>query len=658
MSAPRRALAALAALAWLAAAPGAAAGPADRASGRPVNGWILLDDDASSVARALAAAPAFGVNQVQFSHALVDSVDWLIGPGSEARVALLRDAARRAHAEGIETWIWSREFPRSVGFEVCFSPGSPDLAARAEAYRRALEALPEVDGVVLMFGSAGRPPWRVRCSCPWCLWHHPIGWPFCAPPMAERLERVVRTVAGVVQGELHRKLVVRTFVHEAPELAWHADALAAARDLDFLGMHKAEVQDFQPYHPGDPTMGDAEAHDSLLELDAAGEFQGRTALPFAAPDYFAFRLREASRLRAVGAATRIENGGLSALGTPNEVNLLAVRDQLDDPEQPVQATWDEFLERTYGLAPGSRAQRVLRAILQDTFPIRLRSHYVLGIWVFGKDSELPKSARPLQLFDRGRAYRWDPAWRETWQRLVRPDKQTVAWVWQESNEALTLAERSLSRFSEVAPTLAPEKRADLERRLIHQRDAAEAWRAMRLFVFAERARSTERRRHSLGRVASLAARRNPDFPAWSRWAYEELARIAARMRAHGLAAAPVASPERVESFRHAVARFVTDVPPRMPALPGLSPLDAVEVGASEARLRFTPGFDAHVTLEWGQRPPTPDAALDLGMRPAGVEVETKLSGLAPGARYVARLRARSGDVEVRGAWCWIFTPPR
>jgi len=54
--------------------------------------------------------------------------------------------------------VWVHEF-NNVGLSVCFEPGHRIWRKRQDAYRQALEEIPEIDGVVLMFGSSSLEPW-------------------------------------------------------------------------------------------------------------------------------------------------------------------------------------------------------------------------------------------------------------------------------------------------------------------------------------------------------------------------------------------------------------------------------------------------------------------------------------------------------------------
>ena len=221
----------------------------DRDAHPAVHGWILLDPDPEAMAATIDTAARFGVNHVELSHGLIMNIDELLGdsPEVETRAETLRTGIERAHAHGMEAFVWAHEWSGLDNADLCYEPGSAAWTARAAAYRDALARIPEVDGVVLMFGSAPMPPWFTVCSCDWCRESYPGGGDpfFGPPPQAERIRLVTSELGAVLVDELGKQLFVRTFVHEPEEIAWHNDGLSAVTDPPFTGMHKAPVQDWQ-----------------------------------------------------------------------------------------------------------------------------------------------------------------------------------------------------------------------------------------------------------------------------------------------------------------------------------------------------------------------------------------------------------------------------
>jgi hypothetical protein len=627
------------------------AGPFDPDAFDPVRGWILLDRDPAAVRAALEAAPRFGINHVQLSEDLLMDIDELLDdtPETLARVAGLNEAIALAHDKGIRVYVWCHELPTGA-IAVCYGPDGDLWRQRAEAYRKGIARIPDVDGVILMFGSAGTPPWLSFCDCDWCP--DTYGESLDSPPQAERLRLIVQNVAAVVTGELGKEVIGRVFIHEAEENAWHQEGLAAATCTPFVTMHKDAVNDWQPYNPPDPTMPVAPGRPAFMETDAAGEYFGQSELPFAAPGYYRYRLAYAREHQGIGYAARIERGSNRALGTPNEVNLWALTRLLEDPRTPLAAIWDQALQSLYGVAPGSESSLTLRSVLETSFPIRVKSHYALGIWALDKGSDIPSQPEFGQLFQRGDMRKWDPDWTATWEALDHPDRGTVLRIHQEGTEAVVLAGEARATFLDRRPALeSAGMRAadldDLDRRLRHQAHAATAWRAVDLFLWASRARGQ-------GVV-------DPDLAAFMAHAVQELRDTADAMDAEGLSDVDFAGPGRLRGFADAAVKGVPEGTVGLaPPEPLFSPLRVVSVGPDRVTLRFRTSRAAQVTLDLGLEMPGYGRTVAVGAVAAGEDRDVAVDGLEAGQRYVARLRAPTGEgPEATGGETWIFTtfPP-
>jgi hypothetical protein len=347
---------------------------------------------------------------------------------------------------------------------------------------------------------------------------------------------------------------------------------------------------------------------------------------------------------------RIERGADSALGTPNEINLLAVSALLADPQRKVASIWDQFLSESYDLDPGTKEQATLARVLRDTFEIRLKSHYVLGVWALEKSSNFPRSLRLARFYAEGRTPRWDRAWNRIWSRLDRPDEETVLWVWQEASEAVELAVVSLARLATLEGRLAPDPYQDLRRRLVHQELAARAWRAMKLFIWARRAIDVA---GPGGRTDASTLR----LASWGRWAFDELQRIEAEMERAELGVT-VGSPEQIRGFLARTAWAVPDASPTRPDPLGFSPVETRALTPTSARLAFSTNRAARVQLRFGRQAPNLDKSLDLGDGKGGEVRELVLSSLAPGQRYLVQLLSRQAGLEIRSGYHWLYTPER
>lgn len=634
----------------------------------PIRGWILLDNDPAKVMAALDAAPAYGINHVQLSHGLVMNFEDLLGDNTATtqRVQVLNDAIAAAHERGIKAFIWVHEFGGN-DLVVCYGPDGDIWTRRAAAWNAALDRIPDVDGVVLMFGSAPMSPWFTACDCDWCVEEWGDESPFLAPPNDERI-RLITEALGQVLAVRGKEMVARVFVHEPQELDWHADGFATARGLDFVGMHKSDVGDWQPYNPHDPTVGNVGPHPSILEVDVGGEYYGASRLPFCSPGYFRYRMQHAWENQGIGYVARIERGSNRALGTPNEINLRMLTAFVDDPETPIAAVWEDFLLARYGVAPGKSAS-MLRGWLENTFPIRLKSHYALGIWALEKGTDIPAKAEFGELFSRGNMPKWDPAWQAVFDRVKSPDRDTVLDLWQEGSEAVELAAEDLAGFEGWAAVnpevLQPQDRDDLAARFRHQAFAARTWRAVDLFLWAQRARSL------------AGAEPDPDLVRWAAWARDELATVRREMIDAGLGSATPAGPARIQSFLDATVTSIPDATtPEIPPPALIGPVSTLLMPDGRVQVRFTVRRDAsEVSLSWGKSLPVLDRVRELGAAVAGqeftvyvgadtasLEQSTDQAGLDPSSRYVLRVvvmaaTADGGERPWPGGDWWVFTPP-
>ncbi|MBI5527168.1 MAG: hypothetical protein HY897_12605 [Deltaproteobacteria bacterium] len=601
-----------------------------------VNGWILLDADPAAVSGAIEAAAGYGVNHIELSHDIIMDIDELLGdtPEAAARVKLIGDGIALAHQKGMKAYIWTHEF-NNAGIDICYAPKDPVWELRGQAYRDGIARIPDLDGVVLMFGSAQVPPWFTLCTCAWCERNKPTN--------ADKIRIVTEQIGGVIANELGKELFIRTFVHEPAEIAWHHDGLEAAAGVEFIGHSKADVQDWQPYNPPDPNLGGIEGHYSVMEMDAAGEYWGVSVLPFCAPGYFWFRLNHMFDTGGVGAAVRVARGSDTALGTPNEINVLAVRDLLAEREKPLDEIWAAFIESKWGLPSGTPAHTTLRRILEDTFAIRLKSHYVLGIWALEKGSDIPTDTELGEFYERGKMPKWDPDWQAIWDSLDRPDKAVALRVWQEGNEAVVLSETGFAEFATLEGTLDGVSYDDLHRRLAHQRHAARVWRDVKLFIWAARARGWHPD--------------DPDLPGLIKWAHDDLVAAADAIDADGMSDVELASPARVRTFVANTARLVPEgAVATAPNLPIISPVATVSTTTTGAELRFSVDTAAHVWADYGLEMPDFGKTVDIGDVAPGAETAFSISDLTPGKRYVIRIRAEVEGTQYAGGDWWVFTP--
>lgn len=447
-------------------------------------GWILLDDNREHISRVLSRADDFGIDHVQLSHALIMDIDEI--NLDEDRAKRLQDVSREAHDHGLEVWVWSHEFT-DESYLLCFDPSDPLWERRKKAYRDALTRIPEIDGVVLMFGSSDVEPWYAACFCTWCLDQPPTGnliLDLIHSRPVDRLQQIYKAVSEVVTGEFGRKLRVRTFMHQLPELEWLGESLRTWPDPKLGVMSKDVPQDWQPYYPHNPLIGDVGERDQIVEMDLGNEYWGHSRILVSQVDYIHYRYRHDESVGARGAAARIERGSDHAFGNPNEINIYAFTRFLKDPQATPDQIFREWFELRYAVDPASQAADILKTVFRNSHSAMRKMYYTLGMWTLEKGSGVPGNATfPEQLWQRNTAF-YDRSWLSVFCSLAAPTEQTLIDLWQESAEARELASKNLFLLESIQDVFtSPDDYRELHEMLEMHKDCTEIWQNLRDVVF-------------------------------------------------------------------------------------------------------------------------------------------------------------------------------
>ena len=415
-----------------------------------INGWIILSGDSSQVFNTIREAAHYGVNHIQFSHRLIMNIDDLLKntPEAACRIEVLNKGIQLSHRLDMKTYVWCHEFSvedRSQR-EICYAPDSPIWEKRKHAYREGLKLIPDIDGVILMYGSSPLPPWRTACHCDWCK-SHGLSESNDSVAEATKIRILTEEVGGCITNELHKELFIRTFVHEPQEIGWYIHGLNQVKGVPFIAMHKSPVQDWQPYNPHNPCIGSLTGKDFVVENDVAGEFAGLSMLPYCVPGYYLYRLRYMEEKGGIGDVTRVGIREYSTVfGTPNFINLYAIEAFNKNPDVSLDSVWNNSIRKLYGDTLSEDAVSLLKQLFEKTFFIRVKSNFVLGIWTYGENSEFPNSLKLDQFYYRGEMPKWDPKWKDFWNNLDKPDITTIRNIWQESTEAVELTQECLNRY--------------------------------------------------------------------------------------------------------------------------------------------------------------------------------------------------------------------
>ncbi|NOZ87498.1 MAG: hypothetical protein GXP49_14770 [Deltaproteobacteria bacterium] len=603
-----------------------------------VQAFVVLSDDPDQFETTLEKAHELGVNELQLSHSIVMNVDEI--NQDPKKMDMVENYAELAHEAGLDVYIWAHEL-NNAGLSVCFNPKDPVWEKRASAYRTALGELPDVDGVVLMFGSSKPDPWYAPCTCDYCEARKNEAddqslWMFQVPPADERVELITRVVHSVVVGELGLKLIVRTFIHQPQENEWVKDGLLAANNIDFAVMSKDVPQDWEPYYPPHPLFGVYSDRKHLMELDGAGEYCGQTILPFCAVQYFERRFIYGASKGIAGYAARISRGDKTVFGNPNEVNLLAASMFSKNFQVTSEQVWANFISSRYGLDPESNAGIALKQALERTFDIGRKMYYFKGFWALEKGSGLPDTLLKAKLLDERSLAKWDPDYQDWYEEMKNPDVQTLIDLRQEKAEALELSDFSVKDVEQACPKLRPEDCKDLEYRLEHQNLCLKAWTEVGELVWGYSYWQKSKDQAALG---------------WLSDSLSSFESIAGQIESAGFGWP--CEPEKIRSLASELRDALGELPPRSKRKQLFISPPTIQVTGNQVVVDFETDSPAMTWIEWGKKVPTYGNDIQISEQ-AGTSHHVKFNVGSRGW-FVLRACAKSEDSKqlVHGSDYWF-----
>jgi len=437
-----------------------------------VHSWQLHDSAWSNIEATLQRAPEFGVNEVQLSHGIITTVDQLVD--EPATLALVQRIIDFCTPLNIGVTIWAKELnigTMQINTDLDPEGGGREMwARRRAAYARAFELCPGLSGVVLQFGSCPTEPWAISDGASAFN---------AATPCPERIKLIVGIVQEVCSA--HGKRVdVRDFNHSVAQQACMQDAFRSA--TGFRAMLKEVPQDWQPYYPLNPMIGDVGPNESVVEFDLGAEYWGLSKVPFVLVDYLSERMRALDQRRAMGVVARIERGSNRALGTPNEINLYAMSRLVRDPQLTPDRIFHDWMAQRYQLDPAGKAAAALTLALRESFDVGRKLFYVRNHWALEKGSQIPEKVAADCLYLKALP-QWDPDYKKDWQRMTAPDVPLLAEIWQEKSEAIEIAARARERIEGLRDALAPADFASLSQQFSDLATYTRIWQHVADAVF-------------------------------------------------------------------------------------------------------------------------------------------------------------------------------
>ena len=332
-----------------------------------VRGWTILSSSEADDRAVITAARDYRINHLELSHQIVMDLDDVRNDTTRGLVNRLTDAA---HAAGIqEVVVWDHALYGLEHYPARFRTGpggTLDLDDPAfwrwvkQDYREMLDRVPGVNGIVLTFIETGARAERqhsLKLKSP-----------------QEKLAAVVNAVGDVVIGERHLNLYARTFAYTHEEYRNITGAIDRFRPGVRLLM-KETPHDFFLTHPNDFFAGKI-ARPTVMEFDAAGEFNGQGEIASTWPAYVLRRATDLLRRpHVIGYTARTDRYGATRLiGHPAEIDLFVLRRVSEEPAISAERVSDEFITSRYGAA----ALPFVRRAFANAFDIVTSSLYTLG----------------------------------------------------------------------------------------------------------------------------------------------------------------------------------------------------------------------------------------------------------------------------------------
>ncbi|MFB3786045.1 MAG: fibronectin type III domain-containing protein [bacterium] len=422
-------------------------------------GWLVGSRDRFSAEDLLGAAAEGQVTQVQVGGDVLQAVDDLILDSSQGD--FVRQLARQLDAQGIDTLVWSRELHlESKNFRFLIT--DPLVAARQAAYRTALTAIPEIDGVVLSFDGALLEPWNAEI---------PSG--FTNTAMPDRIRFIIDMVKPVIVDEMGKRLFLYVNASSLQAIDWITEALSAYPADSFTLVLPLNLPQGAMVGPVNPYLDELAARPRMILCDLAGGV-------FGGPRFLVSLGGELGRYNSGlgrenwrGMVTPVHLAAGAVYNSLNAVNLLALAELARNPETIPAVPWTDWIQRTYGAAPMTREGQTLRKIYESSYLWACKLAFVKQCFLFADQGDLPL---PGQV-NRRLAEKWEQRLGQGYQYACRelraPRKQTLLDITQEAYEAMNGLEQALQDLENIRNNLHPMEYEDLNRRLVHERRMAE-----------------------------------------------------------------------------------------------------------------------------------------------------------------------------------------
>lgn len=334
-----------------------------------IRGWNILTDHTPTAYKTLKESVNYPVNQLQLSHDICHS---LKDVKHQWNRNIVNGLTTKAHKLGIpEVVVWDHALYNLDYYPDRFKVNETSQINLdnpkfwrwfKQDYRKMLNKIPEVDGIVLTFmeTDAGvQNQYSELLKTP-----------------EQKLAALVDSVASVVVKERNLKLYIRSFMHNCSQLSNLMNCFDLIKTKDIVVMAKETPHDFFVTHPVSTWVKDI-PFPVIIEFDCAHEFNGQGIVASLFPETHLKRWQYYQTLpNVIGYSIRTDRfKNTSIIGTPAEINLYAISKSTENLEIGIDDVINDFIAEEFD----SAAIKYLNPVFELAPEIILSSFYTLGL---------------------------------------------------------------------------------------------------------------------------------------------------------------------------------------------------------------------------------------------------------------------------------------
>ncbi len=269
-------------------------------------------------------------------------------------------------------------------------------------------------------------------------------------PPALVMERVIATFAEELKAR-GKRFILRSFGSIAQD---YEDILAGAarvkREFDFEIETKITPYDFSPFLELNPFLRRTGAATLSAEHDSIGEFLGAGYLPAPDPARVIQCVAYATRAGVDRHAIRVDRIGHPTFASTQAINLLAYDRAIQNPHVTAESIWSEW-----AAAHWPQCAPEMTAIMQRGIEVVKKTHFIDGHVIFhafplDASQKWIKASGILSLFQPGISLARHQG---MWGILPAKDTPSRAFILEEKDAAVRLADESLQRLVALKPRL-------------------------------------------------------------------------------------------------------------------------------------------------------------------------------------------------------------